>query len=148
RLLGDVGQRLLERRQPGLEAQLANIADEIAYNNHDIDDGLRSGLITVEQLTSVPFFAEHYGELQTKHPQAPADRLQREVVRRMIDTLVQHLYRTSEAAVAGAAPRSIDDVRGMDRALIGFSEPFAATQVELKRFLRDALYTNPRVRSM
>src|SRR3954467_6287884 len=59
RELGDVGKRFLERRQPGLEAPLANIADEIAYNNHDVDDGLRSGLITLEQLSSLPFFAEH-----------------------------------------------------------------------------------------
>ena len=68
RELGDVGQRFLDRTQPGLEAQLANIADEIAYNNHDIDDGLRSGLITLEQLATLPFFAEHLRRIERQHP--------------------------------------------------------------------------------
>ncbi|MBN1238617.1 MAG: deoxyguanosinetriphosphate triphosphohydrolase [Gammaproteobacteria bacterium] len=148
RMLGDIGRRFIERRQPGLEAQIANIADEIAYNNHDVDDGLRSGLISVEQLTSIPFFDEHYAALKAAHPGAAPERVQREVVRRMIDTLVQDLFRTSEAAVLEAAPLSIDDVRSMERPLIGFSAPFAETQAALKRFLMDHLYTHPHVRQM
>ena len=148
RELGDVGVRFIERRQPGLEAQLANIADEIAYNNHDVDDGLRSGLIALEQLAELPFFAEHMAWVQKRHPAIKSQRLGRETVRRMIDGLVTDLLRSSESAVAGAAPAHIDDVRAMRAPLIGFSPPFAATQAALKKFLRTHLYTHPRVREM
>jgi len=148
RELGEIGRRFIERRQPGLEAQLANIADEIAYNNHDVDDGLRSGLITLEQLSSLPFFAEHlryvdqrYGKLKTQHRGS-------ETVRRMIGELVADLVRSSAAAIAERAPEHIDDVRAAPQPLIGFSAPLADAQHQLKRFLRDALYTHPRVRQM
>jgi dGTPase len=146
--LGDVGRRFIERRQAGLEAQLANIADEIAYNNHDVDDGLRSGLIELEQLAELPFFAEHMAWVEKRHPGIQAQRLGRETVRRMIDALVTDLLRASEAAVAAAAPRHIDDVRALAAPLIGFSEPFAASQAALKQFLRTRLYTHPHVREM
>src|ERR1035437_6333737 len=66
--LGDVGERFINRQQPGLEAQLANFADEIAYNNHDVEDGIRAGLITVEQLLIVPLFREYHGEVLSKYP--------------------------------------------------------------------------------
>jgi dGTPase len=148
RQLGDVGRRFIERRQPSLEAQIANIADEIAYNNHDVDDGLRSGLITLDQLTEIAFFARHLQAVEARYPGAERERVQREVVRRMIDALVRDLYATSEDAVARAAPQSVDDVRSMDRALIGFSEPFVAAQATLKGFLREHLYTHPHVRRM
>src|SRR5689334_24652065 len=82
--LGDVGRRFLERTQPGLEAQLANIADEIAYNNHDVDDGLRSGLVTLEQLSSLPFFAEHLQWVDREFPGQKPQRRGSETVRRMI----------------------------------------------------------------
>src|SRR5690606_1783493 len=106
--LGDVGRRFVERRQPGLEAQIANIADEIAYNNHDVDDGLRSGLLTLEQLTDVPFFAEQLRAVEREHPGLDREMLAREVVRRMIGELVGDLIRTSEAAIAEAGPAHID----------------------------------------
>ena len=146
--LGDVGRRFVERRQPGLEAQIANIADEIAYNNHDVDDGLRSGLLTLEQLTDVPFFAEQLRAVEREHPGLDREMLAREVVRRMIGELVGDLIRTSEAAIAEAGPAHIDDVRAMTRPLIGFSEPYLAAQTTLKRFLREHLYTHPHVRRM
>ena len=148
RELGDVGRRFIERRQPGLEAQLANIADEIAYNNHDVDDGLRSGLFTLEQLAELPFFAEQMRFVKDCHPGIKGSRLGGETVRRTIDRLVTDLLETSGAAIAAAAPRHIDDVRGLAEPLIRFSAPFAETQRALKRFLRERLYTHPRVREM
>ena len=148
RELGDVGRRFLERRQPGLEAQLANIADEIAYNNHDVDDGLRSGLITLEQLSVLPFFAEHLRSVERAYPGLKMQRTGSETVRRMIGELVADLVRTSEAAVAAAGPAHIDDVRALPQPLIGFSATLGAAQQELKRFLRDSLYTHPHVKQM
>ena len=88
KLLGDVGERFIARTQPSLEAQLANLADEIAYNNHDIDDGLRSGLLTVEQLQSVPIFARHYAEVLQAWPGIVQRRAVAETIRRMINTLI------------------------------------------------------------
>src|SRR5690606_3394209 len=148
RELGDVGRRFIERRQPGLEAQIANIADEIAYNNHDVDDGLRSGLLTLKQLTDVPFFAEQLRVVEQTYPGLDDEMLAREVVRRMIGELVGDLIRASEAAIADAGPGHIDDVRALSRPLIGFSEPFRSAQAALKQFLREHLYTHPHVRRM
>jgi len=148
RELGDVGRRFIDRTQPGLEAQLANIADEIAYNNHDVDDGLRSGLVTLEQLATLPFFAEHLQRIRRRHPDLKPQRLRSEAVREMIGELVADLVATSAAAVARAAPRHIDDVRALPHALIEFSAPLKAAQRALKEFLRDSLYTHPHVRRM
>jgi dGTPase len=148
RELGDVGQRFIDRRQSGLEAQLANIADEIAYNNHDVDDGLRSGLITLEQLSALPFFAEHLRFVDREFPGQKPQRRGSETVRRMIGELVSDLVRTSGASIAAAAPAHIDDVRGQPEPLIRFSEPLRDAQRTLKNFLRDSLYTHPRVRQM
>jgi dGTPase len=148
RELGDVGQRFIDRHQPGLEAQLANIADEIAYNNHDVDDGLRAGLITLEQLSSLPFFAAHLASVDQQYPGLKPQRRRGETVRRMIGELVGDLVRTSAAAIATAAPRDIDAVRALPQPLIQFSAPTHEAQQGLKRFLRDALYTHPRVKQM
>lgn len=148
RELGDVGRRFLERRQPGLEAQLANIADEIAYNNHDVDDGLRSGLITLEQLSVLPFFAEHLRSVDRQHPGLTPQRRGSETVRRMIGELVANLVESSDAAIVTAAPQHGDDVRSLPQPLIHFSAPLAAAQQALKQFLRDSLYSHPRVKQM
>lgn len=148
RQLGEVGRRFIERRQPGLEAQLANIADEIAYNNHDVDDGLRSGLISLEQLTQISFFDDKLRIVRERYGELEPDLLCREVVREMIDTLVTDLLRSSERAIAAAAPQSIEDVRAAPQLLIGFSDEHAASQLELKRFLREHLYAHPRVSRM
>jgi len=148
RELGDVGQRFLDRTQAGLEAQLANIADEIAYNNHDVDDGLRSGLITLEQLETLPFVADLLQHIQREHPGLKPQLQGAELVREMLGKLVADLVATSTAAIAAAAPRHIDDVRALPHGLIEFSAPLREAQLTLKRFLRDALYTHPRVRQM
>jgi dGTPase len=148
RELGELGRRFIERRQPGLEAQIANIADEIAYNNHDVDDGLRSGLITLEQLAEIPFFAEQQSWVESRFPGIGPPQLGREVVRRMIGVLVRDLHETSRAAIAAAAPADIDAVRAEPAALIRFSDPFVEAQRTLKRFLREHLYTHPHVGEM
>jgi dGTPase len=148
RELGDVGRRFLERHQPSLEAQLANIADEVAYNNHDVDDGLRSGLITLEQLEALPFFAEHMRFVERKHPGIKPQRLGSETVRRMIGELVRGLVQASGAEIEAASPTDIDAVRALARPLIRFAPPLQDAQRALKSFLRDQLYTHARVRQM
>ena len=148
RELGELGLRFLKRTQPGLEAQLANVADEIAYNNHDVDDGLRSVLISLEELLSIPFFAEQLAWVRSRFPGIAGTRQSREVIRRMIDVLVGDLVATSSGNVAAAAPRDIDAVRAAPAPLIGFSAPFVAAQLTLKEFLRLHLYAHPHVRQM
>ncbi len=147
RQLGELGQRFLERGQPSLEAQVANLADEIAYNNHDVDDGLRSGLITLEQLRSIGVFARHLDEVKQRYPDLGGRRLIHETVRRMINTQVQDLCRQSNANIAEAAPHGIEDVRRAPP-LIGFSPEMQAGQRELKQFLRRHLYRHYRVNRM
>jgi len=148
RQLGELGRRFLERRQPGLEAQLANIADEVAYNNHDVDDGLRSGLISLAELEQIPFFAEQSDAVRHRYPDCPEPQLWREAIRRMINALVVDLIETSSGRISAAAPGSIDEVRGLPGPLIGFSEPMAEAERQLKRFLRGHLYTHPHVQKM
>lgn len=147
RQLGEVGKRFLDRTQPSLEAQLANLADEIAYNNHDIDDGLRSGLLTLEQLGEVDFFARHYAEVRAHYPALAARRATAETVRRMINTLIMDLTATSQARIAEAAPASADDVRSAPP-LAAFSEPVRREADALKKFLFDNLYRHYQVLRM
>ena len=148
RKLGPLGERFIRRQQPSLEAQIANIADEVAYNNHDVDDGLRSGLIKLEQLRAIPFFEACLESVEKSHGKLEPELLTHEVVREMIDTLVTDLLTSSSAALAEANPQSIDDVRSHGAQLIRFSTEFAATQIELKQFLRDNLYAHPKVGAM
>lgn len=145
--LGHVGRRFIEKKQPSLEAQLANLADEIAYNNHDIDDGLRSGLLTVEQLQEVGLYARHNAEVQRQFPGITGRRAINETVRRMINALVVDLIATSQANIAAAAVQSIDDVRNAPP-LVAFSETMRADAQELKRFLRKNLYQHYQVNRM
>jgi dGTPase len=148
RELGDVGVRFLERRQPSLEAQLANLADEIAYNNHDVDDGLRSGLITLEQLERLPFFAEHMRWVEQRHSALKPQRLGSETVRRMISHLVSGLIESSAETIASAAPRDIEAVRSLAQPLIRFPPGLHDAQHALKKFLRAELYAHPHVKLM
>ena len=137
--LGMVGQRFIERKQPSLEAQLTNLADEIAYNNHDIDDGLRSGLLSTDQLDSVALYARHRVEVEALFPQISGRRAINETVRRMINALVMDLIQTSQANILQAGVQSIDDVRNAPP-LIAFSAAMKLEAQELKRFLRENLY--------
>jgi dGTPase len=145
--LSELGRRFLERRQPGLEAQLANIADELAYNNHDVDDGLRSGLVELEALSEVAIFRKHLDEVRALFPALKDRRLVHETVRRMINTLVTDLTETTRHRIAEARPGSIDEVRAAPP-LVAFSEPVHEAQLELKRFLRSNLYQHFRVARM
>ena len=147
RKLGELGERFLLRRQPSLEAQIANLADEIAYNNHDIDDGLRSQLITLEQLEGVPLFARHAAPVRNQFSGIAERRMIHETVRRMINTLVVDLTEESSRRIVAAAPASIDDVR-QSGPLIAFSASLRAEADELKRFLHDNLYRHYRVMRM
>lgn len=145
--LGDVGERFLKREQPGLEAQLANLADEIAYNNHDVDDGVRSGLISVDELAEVGLFARHLADVRKAFPQLKDRRVVHETVRRMINTLVRDLTRQSGDNIVQAAPADIDAVRKAPP-LIAFSAAVRAEQQELKTFLRRHLYQHYKVARM
>jgi dGTPase len=146
--LGDVGERFLKRHQPGLEAQLANFADEIAYNNHDIDDGIRAGLITVEQLLSIPLFAEHHAEVIALHPGLSGRRLVYEILRRMINHLVIDLIDASGARLAAAGVTSIEEVRASPEFLVGFSHSVQQKNLGLKKFLREQVYRHYKVQRM
>ena len=148
RKLGELGERFIDRQQPGLEAQLANIADEIAYNNHDVDDGLRSGLIKLEDLTEIRFLKDRLEAAERLHPGISQHQRIHEVVRGMIGALVMDLIDSSTRRIQDLAPANIETVRAHDTPLIGFSEPFLETQRTLKRFLREKLYRHPKVRTM
>jgi dGTPase len=147
RLLGDVGQRFLEKTSPSLEAQLTNYADEIAYNNHDIDDGLRSGLITIDQLAKVELFAQNLSEVKALYPKLESRRLINETVRRMINTLVVDLCTYSANNIAKHQPKDIADIRRLPQ-LIGFSPEIGAKNLKLKQFLRKNLYHHYKVNRM
>jgi dGTPase len=147
RKLGDVGERFVLRQQPSIEAQLANLADEIAYNNHDIDDGLRSGLLTLRQLADVPLFARHARSVEVEFPDLPERRLTHETVRRMINTLVTDLQAETSRRIADAAVASIEDVRRAPM-LVGFSPALRAEADDLKRFLHQHLYRHYQVMRM
>lgn len=146
--LGDVAARFVNGEQPGLEAQIANLADEIAYNNHDIDDGLRADLITVEQLREQRLFDVYYSEVEKIAPTAPRKRLISETIRRMINAQVTNLIETSEDQLQGMEPKSIEQVRVSEEPLITFSALMYEQHLELKRFLRDNLYHHYRVQRM
>jgi dGTPase len=148
RKLGAIGERFLNRTQPGLEAQLANVADEIAYNNHDVDDGLRAGLISVEQLCEIRMFGRAYDEVIARWPGLERRRVVHEVIRRMIGRQVEDLLDATSAAVANLQPQSVDEVRGAPNALVCMSEAGREDHLELKRFLREALYRHYRVHRM
>jgi dGTPase len=147
RELGDIGERFLKKRQPSLEAQIANVADEIAYNNHDVDDGLRSGLLELEQLCEVAIFKRHRAAVLKIYPGLGGRKLVHETVRHMIDTLVTDLIESSADSIRRHLPDTLEDIRS-GPALIGFSQEIRADQLELKRFLNKNLYRHYRVARM
>ena len=146
-LLGDIGQRFIDKKQPTLEAQLANLADEIAYNNHDIDDGLRSGLLTEKQLEQVELYARYRREVEQTYPGISGRRAISETVRRMINALIIDVINTSQAHIEMAQLTSIDDVRNAS-ALIRFSPAMQVQATLMKQFLRENLYRHYLVNRM
>ena len=145
RQLGDVGRRFIERQQAGLEAQIADLADAIAYNNHDVDDGLRSGLVTIDDLCEVALFARHHATVKALYAEIAGRRLIHEIGRRMIHEVVTNLIEETTRRLAEAQPATIDAVRAMAGPLAGFSAAGEAEHLELKKFLRARLYRHERI---
>ena len=140
RELGDVGERFLNREQPGLEAQIADISDAIAYNNHDVDDGFRAGLLTLEQLREQPLFGDQLENVQRKYPGLEDRRLIYETIRRMIGKVVNDLITTTRGNIDAADAETIDDVRAAGKPLVAMSAGINEQHVSLKRFLSRHLY--------
>ncbi|MGH8672288.1 MAG: deoxyguanosinetriphosphate triphosphohydrolase [Burkholderiales bacterium] len=145
--LGEVAERFLSGRRPSLEAQIANLADEIAYNNHDVDDGLRSGLVDEHQLREATIFARHLDEVKQRYPQLNGRRVIHETVRRMINTLVLDLVAQTRDNLRRLSPTTLDGIRSSP-ALLSYSSPVEAEQHQLKRFLYAHLYQHYRVARM
>jgi dGTPase len=141
---GGVGRRFIDHSQPSLEAQLCNLADEIAYNAHDIDDGVRSGLITIEQLADVDLFEIFRSQALAEYPQLQGRKLLYESIRRMLSAQVYDVIAAAEEALALAAPADVQEVRG-SAPLVGFSGDMRSRSTALKQFLLRNLYRHPQV---
>jgi dGTPase len=146
--LGEIGQRFLLRQQPSLEAQLANLADEIAYNNHDVDDGIRAGLITLEEAAEVTLVRRHFDEVQRLYPQLQGRRRVHETVRSIVNEVVIDVIESSAERLRQAAPKDSEAVRTHGDALIGMTDSMRAQHLELKQFLREQVYRHQRVLRM
>lgn len=142
---GGVARRFLEGTQPSLEAQLTNLADEIAYNAHDLDDGVRSGLLTLEQVAAEPLAARFHAQALAEHPRLQGRRLLYETIRRMLSEQVYDVIRHTRAALAEVAPASADAARAAPAPLVRFGSDMRAQSSALKRFLFANLYRHPQV---
>jgi dGTPase len=148
RELGELGERFIQRRQPGLEAQIANLADEIAYNNHDVDDGIRAQLLDLAALREVRMFRRQHDAVVALYPDLGERRLVHETIRRMINHIVVDFIRTTEEQLARAQPLSIDDVRAQPQPLAMLSDGCREEHLELKAFLREHVYQHYKVLRM
>ena len=148
RRLGPLGERFLRGGHPSLEAQVANLADEIAYNNHDVDDGLRAGLLDVDTLASAALFREQHDAVRARWPALAGRKVVHETIRAMINHQATDLVDTSRGAIDAARPDSVDDVRAHAGSLIRFSTGMADRHRELKQLLRRELYRHYRVHRM
>ncbi len=148
RQLGELGERFIHRRQPGLEAQIANLADEIAYNNHDVDDGIRAQLLTIESLREVRMFRRQHDAVVRLYPDLGERRLVHETIRRMVNYLVSDFIKTTQAQIARAQPQSIDEVRARSEPLAMLSEECEHEHQQLKSFLREHVYRHYKVLRM
>ena len=142
---GGVARRFLDGTQPSLEAQLTNLADDIAYNAHDLDDGVRSGLLTLEQVAAEPLAARFHAQALAEHPRLQGRRLLYETIRRMLSEQVYDVIRHTRAALAEAAPASADAARAAPAPLVRFGSDMRAQSTALKRFLFANLYRHPQV---
>jgi dGTPase len=148
RELGEVGERFLKRRQPGLEAQIANLADEIAYNNHDVDDGIRAQLIDLPALREVRMFRRQYDAVSLQYPDLGERRVVHETIRRMINHVVSDFIHTTRGQLEQVRPQSIDEVRAHAKPLARLSEACYEEHLELKSFLREHVYRHYKVLRM
>ena len=130
---------------PSLEAQVAALADDIAYDNHDIDDGVRAGLIGLDDLRGLPLFGPALAEVEACYGPLPPARLIHETVRRGVRAMVADTVDETRRRLAEARPESADDVRRAGRALVAFSDAMVETEQALKGFLRERLYRHPHV---
>ena len=147
--LGDVGERFLSGGQPTLEAQLTNLTDEIAYNSHDLDDGLRAGMLSFEQLVDESnFFKAHHDAVRRDFGELPGRVGQHEIIRRIIKAQIADLRQTSAARLAAAGVRSLDEVRCSTGPLIAFGDAMRADNDRLKAILNRRVYQHYRVRRM
>ena len=131
---------------PGLEAQVAAISDDIAYDNHDIDDGLRAGLLQLEELVALPIVGQLWDAIGERHPGLAVEKRQRALVRDMIGTMVGDVLAETRRRVGEAGVETIEDVRAAGRQLAGFSQTLGEEERQLKRFLYDRLYGLPELR--
>jgi dGTPase len=145
--LGAVGRRFIENRRPSLEAQLANVADGLAYNNHDIDDGLRSGLLDLFHMSELPVFGEHLRSVSREYPHIDEQRQASEAIRRTVNSFVIDLTEESERLLREAKPDSLEEVRKLPE-LICFSEGMEQKHRELKQYLHQYLYRHYKVQRM
>jgi dGTPase len=147
RELGELGERFLLGLQPSLEAQICNLADSVAYSNHDVDDGLRAGLLTLEQLGQVDLVARYLHEVRTSYPDAGGKSLVHEITRRMINAQVVDLIEQTRRNISQAGIRELQDVHKAT-ALVAFSAQMQTDQLQLQQFLRDNLYWHYQVLRM
>ncbi len=148
RQLDELGLRFLQKSQPGLEAQLANLADEIAYNNHDVDDGLRAGLISVDQLCEIKLFRRQHEVVKESYPDISGRRMVHEIIRRMINDQVSDLINNTRQNLVKSKPGSINEVRALAEPMVCFSADMRDLNMQLKQFLRKQLYQHYRVQRM
>ena len=146
--LGDIGERFLNRTQPGLEAQVANLADEIAYNNHDIDDGLRAELFAPGDLHDLPVAGDIFRDVSSRYPNLMPQQLAHEGVRRLINVMVEDLIAETGRRLAALNPSRVEDVRGAPGPTVGFSDEMMEVHRCLKAFLFERMYRHPRVNEM
>jgi dGTPase len=139
-----VARRFVDGTQPGLEAQLVNLADEIAYGAHDVDDGVRSGLLTLEQLDGVPLVARLRSQALADHPALGGRRLLFETIRRLLSKQVGDVVEHTRERLRATQPRDADEVRRA-APLVGFGDTMRRETAELKRFLFESLYRHPQV---
>lgn len=146
--LGAIGKRFLDKTQPGLEAQLTDLSDETAYNNHDVDDGLRYGLISIDDLLKIELFRQQHDIVKKRYSSLNDRQLIHEIIRRMINVMVVDLIDTSRSNIQNIKPNSIEDIRKQDKPMMAFSQTMCEQKLELKQFLRKNLYKHYRVHRM
>ena len=130
-------------RWPSLEAQIAAVADDIAYDNHDIDDGIRAGLLSIEQLCERPFVADRWQAILARYPDHAPDKLVPELIREQIGVMVNDVIEATQARIADSGIKSVEDVRAAGHMIGGFSENMSQRERQLKRFMYDNLYHHP-----
>jgi len=148
RELGDIGERFVKRGQPSLEAQISNLADEIAYNNHDADDGIRAGLLDVRDLFQVSLIERQHKAVMDRYPGLAERKAIHETIRRVINYVVVDLIQTTQANLEEANPASIADIRAQSQPFVGFSPAVHQEHIELKQFLGTHLYRHHKVLRM